>query len=633
MNGIGVIEPAHPGKSPSGEVKGPHASELLARLAELKKSVLATPENQSLAKHPDNLSYAYYRNLQYWSNSWRDQNTDILRRLDLAVRCDCPPFILDLVRTLRHQLQTRPRVLDFGCGPFSNLCYLHKKQIATVVGADILAEDYLNLYEDWQLAPPIPLINAAGENLSPETLGGHFDFSYVQNALDHTEAPALTWLNLFRATKVGGYLGHCHAFDETEQGKPDPLHPFNLRPGTRSELVLHDGTGHVFSLTKGLSLEPHFETQIAIRPGFSYFIQIWKKTGEAVEANFQADVLENLRRAFLKRSKWAFTMEDQFLRKSRLMESNLPYALIQNKPEGSLSFTPILSAAGAVAPAALDATGTLAEPPATEPAAESAIDRSEYHAERRRRIAAVANAVSSMAIQGNDYEPVLTFLLDRGVPEHHLREGSVPVKSLEFIRDQAIVPLGSARPLRALHIGNFVGVSLAYLAATLVKSHPSSIMISVDPNLTHRGIANPQAHVSALLSACGLSKNVMIVAGYSGHKSISNDGVVFGTYDPAEEFASEFACEESLENIHQLCPGTFDFIFLDGNHDATYLLAELKRVRPLLRPGGFVILDDVDEYWVEIRNVFQEIKSLGLDPVGADGRVGIARFNGESEAS
>jgi hypothetical protein len=358
-------------------------------------------------------------------------------------------------------------------------------------------------------------------------------------------------------------------------------------------------------------------------------VQIWKKTGDAVDLHLQADVMENLRRAFLKRSKWAFTLENHLLQKLNLAECGLPYAIAQNKPQADNKFGGFNVGQQAV--------GTLAQnEPTTTSAGFAAREslpgdaRSNFHAERRRRIAAVGDVAADTAIQGDDYEQVLNFLLDRGVPEHHLREGSVPVKSLEFVREHAITLLGSTRPLRGLHIGNFVGVSLAFFTTALVRNHPGSLMISVDPNLTHRGITNPQAHVAALLSACGLLKNTVVVAGYSGRKSISNDGVVFGSYDPAKEFAREFACEESLENIHQLCPGSFDFVFLDGNHDATYLLAEIQRVLPLLRPGAFVVLDDVDEYWAEIRNVFQEIKSLGLEPVGADGRVGIARFTGEN---
>lgn len=257
-------------------------------------------------------------------------------------------------------------------------------------------------------------------------------------------------------------------------------------------------------------------------------------------------------------------------------------------------------------------------------AAEAA--RAAYHAARRERIAAVAgSAGSGPALAGDDYEAVVQFLIQRGLPEHHVREGSVPPASLEFVRDQVIARLDASRPLRALHVGNFVGVSLAFFTTALVRRHPESLVVSVDPNLTHRGIAHPQSHVVALLAACGLSANSLVLAGYSGRKSISNDATVFEGYDPAKEFANEAAGEETLRNLGQLCPGAFDLIFLDGNHEAAYLLNEMKQVVPLLRPGGYVVLDDVDAAWAEIRDVFQRVTEFGLQPVEANGRVGIAR--------
>jgi hypothetical protein len=119
----------------------------------------------------------------------------------------------------------------------------------------------------------------------------------------------------------------------------------------------------------------------------------------------------------------------------------------------------------------------------------------------------------------------------------------------------------------------------------------------------------------------------MIIAGYSGKKSISNDGVVFENYDPQKEFSKEFACEESMRNLSTLCPRSFDLIMMDGNHEASYLTNEIQGALPLLKAGGFVILDDVDKVWIEIEEVFLNITAFGLQVIGADGRVGIARLS------
>jgi Methyltransferase domain len=250
--------------------------------------------------------------------------------------------------------------------------------------------------------------------------------------------------------------------------------------------------------------------------------------------------------------------------------------------------------------------------------------REAYHEERRSRIIAIEQSPAG-TICGNDYEQVISFLKNHGVPDAHLQGGSVPKASLEFLYEHVFKLIDSTPPL-GLHIGNFVGVSLAFFSASLRDRHPDAITVSLDPNVPHRGIANPQAHVSALLTACGLQQNTMIIAGYSNRKSISNDGAIFDGYDPQKEFITEAACEDSLRNLALICPKTFDVVMIDGNHEASYLISEIRDILPLLKPGAFVILDDVDEAWIEIRDVFTNIASLGLTPLTTDGRVGIARL-------
>jgi hypothetical protein len=257
--------------------------------------------------------------------------------------------------------------------------------------------------------------------------------------------------------------------------------------------------------------------------------------------------------------------------------------------------------------------------------------RPAFHEERRKLIDSVRSTKETISIQGDDYEQVISFLKGRGLPERHLREGSVPQGSLEFIREKVISKLVTTRPLTGLHIGNFVGVSLAFITVSLVKRHPGSLVISIDPNIPHRGIVNPQFHVSALLSACGVQKNSLIVAGYSGSKNVSNDGVIFEGYDPSNEFSGESACEDALSNISRFCPESLDLVFLDGNHNANYLLSEIRQIIPVLRNESFVVLDDVDHYWAEIRDVFHKIPSLGLVILGTDGRVGIAQLKEKFE--
>lgn len=261
--------------------------------------------------------------------------------------------------------------------------------------------------------------------------------------------------------------------------------------------------------------------------------------------------------------------------------------------------------------------------------------RAGFHAERRERIAEAMGSAPRVpaAVSGVDVEQVAAFLRGRGIPEQHVREGSIPSSSLRFLKERVFDTLEPGRPPCALHVGNFVGVSLVYLGAAMAAVHPDSLVVSVDPNLTHRGIANPQAHVSALLTACGLQRNTLVIAGYSGGKSVSNDGTTFGDYDPVVEFSRECACENSVANLARLCRGAFDIAMLDGNHEAGYLLKELGTVRPLLREGARLILDDVDEAWAELKQVFLDLPKLGWTPIATDGRVGVAGVSAQEGVS
>lgn len=289
-------------------------------------------EQTDWARHPENLLFAYHRELIYWTNCWREQAPAVLRRLDDALRCDCPQFAIDMVERLRAEGCTKPKVLDFGCGPFSNLCHLQRSGLADVTGVDALAEEYGQLYREFGIEPPVPLVAASGETLLDGRVQGPFDFVFVQNALDHTAAPALSWLNLYELTREGGFLGHCHGVDEATHEQQDQLHQFNLRPDDSATLLLDDLHGYERSLVGGLDLSLEYACQIPISDDYDYFVQIWRKTGSGVSAELLRTVNENLRRAFVRRSRWAFTLEDRLLNQRELAADEPSFQLAANKP-------------------------------------------------------------------------------------------------------------------------------------------------------------------------------------------------------------------------------------------------------------------------------------------------------------
>ena len=205
----------------------------------------------------------------------------------------------------------------------------------------------------------------------------------------------------------------------------------------------------------------------------------------------------------------------------------------------------------------------------------------------------------------------------------------MPEASLDFCCAALDANVQIEVPLVGLHVGNFLGVSLAHFANYVRGRHSKSVVQSIDPDITHRGIAHPQQHVIASLNHFGLQRNALISVGYSAGKSISNDSECFvgedGEYDPYTKFDSEQACEGTLANLGILSSGRFDFAVIDGNHEGHHLWREAELLGPPLKPGGLLILDDVSDAWAEIKAEFDHLQKIGRNAVGADGRVGILR--------
>jgi hypothetical protein len=260
--------------------------------------------------------------------------------------------------------------------------------------------------------------------------------------------------------------------------------------------------------------------------------------------------------------------------------------------------------------------------------ANQSAERTEFHDNRRRNIGAVDQREKKKAsITAARYEDLVEFLVGRGVPENQIREGSMPLSSLEFVREIVLSKLGGRSPAYILHLGNFVGVSLAWIASAITEIHPGSLAFAIDPNIPHRGIMNPQAHVLAVLRASGLERNVIPITGYSLEKNISNDGITFERYDPVSRYDEEISAENILPNLRLVMEGVFDAAFIDGNHEARYLRNETENIIPLMKNDSWMVLDDVSIGWEEIRQVFNELPRFGLEPVATDGRVGIAKVS------
>jgi hypothetical protein len=216
-------------------------------------------------------------------------------------------------------------------------------------------------------------------------------------------------------------------------------------------------------------------------------------------------------------------------------------------------------------------------------------------------------------------EAAIRFLVDeRGLDESEVRQGSMPESSHDYLAEKVLDRLPSDRPLRALHVGNFVGVSLFYISLLVRERHPESLVVSIDPNIPHRGIEDPQSHALALLHHFQLLSRNLIITGYTLEHS----------YDATTEadHLSGIACENVLLGLHDLTGASFDLVIIDGNHEESYLAREIAAVRPLLGDNGIVVFDDITD-WSGVAEVFrQTAQDDSWVQLGENGRIGILQL-------
>jgi len=208
-----------------------------------------------------------------------------------------------------------------------------------------------------------------------------------------------------------------------------------------------------------------------------------------------------------------------------------------------------------------------------------------------------------------DYEAAVALLAGRGLDEDVVRLGSITDRSMRFLAEQ-VAAHAPAGPVRSLHVGNFVGVSLAALADTLATHHPDSLVVSVDPNLTHLGVDHPQDHVLALLTEFGLQHRTVVISGYT-----------------LEGSANKAAGEDTLGNLANL-GARFGLALIDGNHDADYLRRELDVLVRMLDEGALLVLDDVSYAYPAVMDLFDELAeddAWPLAEVARDDRLGVLR--------
>ena len=223
-----------------------------------------------------------------------------------------------------------------------------------------------------------------------------------------------------------------------------------------------------------------------------------------------------------------------------------------------------------------------------------------------------------------EYNEIVSFFIKSyGIDKSHILGGSIEEKHCHRIV-YAIQKQFNNKRIIGLNVGNFLGVAFSFILSRIVQNNDETTMVSVDPNIPHRGIVDLEDKFVACLDAFNLHRNSMVINGYSLNKNVSNDGVTFDNYNPNTSFDNEKGCTGVLQKLSKIGHKNFHFILLDGNHHSDYLTQEMELCSQLLDTGGLLFLDDINENWKLLRQsafAFIEKDSSEFEELYYDGRI------------
>jgi len=149
------------------------------------------------------------------------------------------------------------------------------------------------------------------------------------------------------------------------------------------------------------------------------------------------------------------------------------------------------------------------------------------------------------------------------------RVAGVPFMSPEFGR-RIYDHVQATRPGRVLELGTAHGVSACYVAAAL-EANGSGSIVTVD-----HGGARYEPSPEAVIDRAGLAELVTVVREHSSYNWFLKQQV------------------EQHSDSNGNCKPIYDFVFLDGSHNFDIDGLAVVLIEKLLRPGGWLLLDDLE---------------------------------------
>lgn len=194
----------------------------------------------------------------------------------------------------------------------------------------------------------------------------------------------------------------------------------------------------------------------------------------------------------------------------------------------------------------------------------------------------------------SDWQVVFDFLLSLGFAEAVLRRTCItPEESLK-IADV----IKRRQPRRILEIGTFVGLSTGVIA---LARPTSGSLVCVDPNLP------ADIHSTAVNAVRHMSGSLAIVRQVLEHiRQADNTTLLEGFFSCPPQADLQHMLKRGVdlprigiigERIREY--GTFDVVFLDGDHYADAVYSDLTLICHHLSPSGIIVLHDMVGKWAD----------------------------------
>ena len=178
----------------------------------------------------------------------------------------------------------------------------------------------------------------------------------------------------------------------------------------------------------------------------------------------------------------------------------------------------------------------------------------------------------------SDYK---NLFISRGLLYDRLLSGSIKEQETSLLWNIIV----ERKPSVVLQVGTFVGYSSIIIAEAL-RYNGAGILYSVDPEVMHRGIANPVDIAREITEKRGLEKYVKFIRGW--FSNCLGIGLMSGN----ETNNIQIVSQSLLKEIAPL-----DFVFIDGDHTTLSCINDFVAVKDFLGNNSIVAFHDSNKWY------------------------------------